>query len=43
MFGYGILGIALMVFAIVHFIKYRSGNWLWLYVIIFLGPWGALI
>jgi hypothetical protein len=43
MFGYGILGIALMAFALVHFIKYRSGNWLWLYVIIFLGPLGALI
>lgn len=43
MFRYGILGIALMVVALVHFIKYRSGNWLWLYVIIFLGPLGALI
>lgn len=43
MFGYGILGVALMAFALVHFIKYRSGNWLWLYVIIFLGPLGALI
>lgn len=43
MFGYGIAGVALMAFALVHFIKYRSGNWLWLYVIIFLGPLGALI
>ncbi len=43
MFRYGFLGIALMAFALVHFIKYRSGNWLWLYVIIFLGPLGALI
>src|SRR5690348_12269623 len=43
MFGYGIAGMALMAFALVHFIKYRSGNWLWLYVIIFLGPLGALI
>lgn len=43
MFGYGIAGVALMVFALVHFIKFRSGNWIWLYVIIFLGPLGALI
>ena len=43
MFGYGLAGVALMVFALVHFIKFRSGNWLWLYVIIFLGPLGALI
>ena len=43
MFGYGLAGVALMAFALVHFIKYRSGNWLWLYVIIFLGPLGALI
>ncbi len=43
MFGYGLAGVALMVFALVHFIKYRSGNWIWLYVIIFLGPLGALI
>jgi hypothetical protein len=43
MFRYGLPGLALMVFALVHFFKYRGGNWLWLYVIIFLGPLGALI
>ncbi len=43
MFRYGLPGLALMVFALVHFLKYRGGNWLWLYVIIFLGPLGALI
>ena len=34
---------ALVVFALVHFVKYRSGNFIWLYVIIFLGPIGALV
>jgi len=34
---------ALVVFALVHFIKYRSGSFIWLYVIIFLGPIGALV
>jgi hypothetical protein len=43
MFGYGIAGVALMVFALVHFVKYRSGNFIWLYVIIFLGPLGAIV
>ena len=34
---------SLVVFALVHFIKYRSGNFIWLYIIIFLGPIGALV
>src|SRR5258708_8301456 len=34
---------ALVVFALVHFIKYRRGSFIWLYVIIFLGPIGALV
>lgn len=42
-FGYGLASMALMIFALVHFIKYRSGNWIWLYVIIFLGPIGAIV
>ncbi len=33
----------LQVFALVHFIKYRSGNTIWLFIIIFLGPIGALV
>jgi hypothetical protein len=37
------LPLALEVFALVHFIKYRSGSFIWLYVIIFLGPIGALV
>lgn len=43
MFRFGLIGAALTVMALVHFIKYRSGNWLWLYVIIFLGPIGAIV
>src|ERR1051325_10083731 len=43
MFRYGLAGGGLVGVARVHFIKYRSGNWLWLYVIIFLGPLGAAI
>src|SRR3954451_9426114 len=43
MFGYGIAGVVLMLFALVHFVKYRSGNYIWLYVIIFLGPLGAIV
>lgn len=42
-FGYGLASMALVIFALVHFIKYRSGNWIWLYVIIFLGPLGAIV
>ena len=42
-FGGGILSAALVIFALVHFIKYRSGNFIWLYVIIFLGPIGAVV
>ena len=42
-FGYGLASMALVIFALVHFIKYRSGNWIWLYVIIFLGPIGAIV
>ena len=33
----------LVVAALVHFLKYRSGNFIWLYVIIFLGPIGAVV
>jgi len=43
MFRFGLIGVLLMVFALVHFIKYRSGNWIWLWVIIFLGPIGAIV
>ena len=42
-FGGGLLSAALVIFALVHFIKYRSGNFIWLYVIIFLGPIGAVV
>jgi len=42
-FSFGALGLVLVVFALVHFIKYRSGNYIWLYVIIFLGPIGAIV
>jgi hypothetical protein len=37
------LPLALEVFALIHFIKYRSGSFIWLYIIIFLGPLGALV
>jgi len=40
---FGALGILLVVFALVHFFKNRSGNYIWLYVILFLGPIGALV
>ena len=43
MFRFGLIGVALMIFALVHFVKYRSGNFIWLYVIIFLGPIGAVV
>jgi len=42
-FGGGLISAALVIFALVHFIKYRSGNFIWLYVIIFLGPIGAVV
>ena len=38
-----VLPILLEVAALVHFVKYRSGNWIWLWIIIFLGPLGAAV
>ena len=43
MFRFGLIGVALMVFALVHFFKRGSGNYLWLFVIFFLGPLGAMV
>ena len=43
MFRFGFIGVVLMVLALVHFLKYRGGNYIWLYVIIFLGPIGAVV
>ena len=42
-FGYGFLSLALMVGALVHFFKRGSGNWFWVFIIIFLGPLGAIV
>jgi len=41
-FSWGLFGIALMVAAVVHFIR-RQPSAYWIYIIIFLGPLGALI
>ncbi len=41
-FSWGIFGVALMAMAIVHFVR-RQPSFYWLYLIIFLGPLGALI
>jgi hypothetical protein len=38
-----LLPILLEVAALIHFVKYRSGNWIWLWIIIFLGPLGAAV
>src|ERR1051325_11297040 len=43
MFRFGFVGVLLMVLALVHFFKYRGGNYIWMYVIIFLGPIGAVV
>jgi len=41
-FSWGIFGVALMAMALVHFVR-RQPSFYWLYLIIFLGPLGALI
>lgn len=41
-FSWGIFGIVLMVMALVHYVR-RQPSFYWLYLIIFLGPLGALI
>lgn len=41
--AYGILGIAIEVTAIVHFVRSRNPNWIWLWVIIGLGPLGGIV
>jgi hypothetical protein len=41
-FSWGIFGVVLMVMAVVHFVR-RQPSFYWLYLIIFLGPLGALI
>ncbi len=40
---YGIAPLLLMVFALVHFFKRGSGNYMWLFLIIFLGPIGSIV
>lgn len=41
-FSYGIYGIVLMALALMHFVRKRPDTY-WLYVILFLGPLGALV
>lgn len=41
-FSWGLFGIALMAMAIVHFVR-RQPSFYWLYLILFLGPLGALV
>lgn len=41
-FSWGIFGVVLMVMALIHFVR-RQPSFYWLYLIIFLGPLGALI
>jgi hypothetical protein len=41
--GYGAIPMLLMIFALVHFVRNRSGNYFWLFIIIFLGPIGAIV
>jgi hypothetical protein len=41
-FSWGIFGVVLMVMALVHFVR-RQPSFYWLFLIIFLGPLGALI
>ncbi len=40
---YAFAPLLLMVFALVHFFKRGGGNYIWLFVIIFLGPLGAIV
>lgn len=40
---YALAPLLLMGFALVHFFKRGSGNYIWIFVIIFLGPLGALV
>ena len=41
-FSWGIFGIVLMVMALVHYVR-RQPSFYWIYLILFLGPLGALI
>jgi hypothetical protein len=41
-FSWGVFGVVLMAMALVHFVR-RQPSFYWLYLIIFLGPLGALI
>ena len=41
-FSWGVFGIALMAMALIHYVR-RQPSFYWLYLIIFLGPLGALI
>jgi hypothetical protein len=41
-FSWGVFGVVLMAIALVHFVR-RQPSFYWLYLIIFLGPLGALI
>jgi len=41
-FSWGVFGIVLMVMALIHYVR-RQPSFYWLYLIIFLGPLGALI
>ncbi|HWR35076.1 MAG TPA: tetratricopeptide repeat protein [Clostridia bacterium] len=41
-FSYGIYGIVLMALALMHFVRKRPDTY-WLYIILFLGPLGALV
>ena len=41
-FSWGIFGVVLMVVALIHYVR-RQPSFYWLYLIIFLGPLGALI
>jgi hypothetical protein len=41
-FSWGIIGVVLMVMALVHYVR-RQPSFYWFYLIIFLGPLGALI
>jgi len=41
-FSYGIFGLVLVVAALIHFVR-KQPNWWWIWVILFLGPIGALV
>ena len=44
MFGTSIgLSTVLVIFALIHFFKRGSGNWMWVMLILFLGPVGAVV